>query len=221
MSNLIPNREELVRRISIVIEHIASKNQAEVINKDDLHQILNCLIEIPEKDKNNGYSYKAPIITELNRFIIDLKGVVNKIELDNIKKKQVMNDNKFIPKFRYVFADKENDIKYLYVTLQNIEDHEVDSFKFKLGQNYENIGIDKFIGMQDILGNDIYENDIDDSNWMVSAIENDSNSDGLELGWYLQRDNFESYQLIAKGQEISIKTNIYEYNKMYGEEDSI
>jgi len=67
------------------------------------------------------------------------------------------------------------------------------------------------IGMKDIHEKDIYEGDIDSYRSVVTYVDGSDNANlGMDIGWYLQRDNFESWRMIEVGEEIEVLGNIFE-----------
>ncbi len=126
-------------------------------------------------------------------------------------------------KIRYAFKSRNNGkIEFRYANIEEIENGKVAEFKAEL-VDFDLIGRDQYIGMHDVNGREVYENDLDRIGWKVSYVDdgnegdNDGASDGLETGWYTERGNFESYGLItyncakncADG-ELNICWNIYE-----------
>ena len=108
------------------------------------------------------------------------------------------------------------------------EDYQIDC---NTGEIYEAIGIrfdsgldagivlaygliaEEFTGVLDKNGVEIYENDTDELGWIVTYLDDgeDFSSLGLPCGWYLQRDNFESYmELICHDNDFEIKGNIHD-----------
>lgn len=104
-------------------------------------------------------------------------------------------------KVRYVFKhNKTGVIEFRYATLEEIENGILFQFKKELESfGYELISRDQYIGMLDVNNKEIYENDMFYSRYKVSYAcksEDDGAALGLELGWYYERGDFESYDII-------------------------
>lgn len=74
---------------------------------------------------------------------------------------------------------------------------------------------DRFILMRNVGFNDknnkeIYEGDIDSSGCVVTYLANLNSGLGMNAGWYLQRDNFESWSELECNNDIEIIGNIFE-----------
>jgi hypothetical protein len=58
----------------------------------------------------------------------------------------------------------------------------------------------------------VFEGDVDDNGFIVTFVGRKENDDGsatgMDIGWYLQRDNFSSYSQIVIGEDITIVGNI-------------
>jgi uncharacterized phage protein (TIGR01671 family) len=68
-----------------------------------------------------------------------------------------------------------------------------------------------FTGVTGIDGKDVYEGDILPYNSVVTYIYGDDHADlGMGIGFYVQRDNFESWRLLEVGEEVEVLGNIYE-----------
>lgn len=69
----------------------------------------------------------------------------------------------------------------------------------------------QYVGIKDKEGKEIYEGDIDQYGNVVTYVADVNESLGMNCGWYLQRDNFESWsELVCGNNYIEIKGNIYE-----------
>ena len=69
----------------------------------------------------------------------------------------------------------------------------------------------EYTGLKDCNGKEIYEGDIDKYGYVVTYVGNTNESLGMNCGWYLQRNDFESWdELKCNSDEIEIIGNIFE-----------
>ena len=69
----------------------------------------------------------------------------------------------------------------------------------------------QYIGLKDCHGKEIYEGDIDKYGYVVTYVADINESLGMNCGWYLQRNDFESWSpLECDSNEIEIIGNIFE-----------
>lgn len=72
-----------------------------------------------------------------------------------------------------------------------------------------------YTGLKDCNGKEIYEGDIDKYGYVVTYVADINESLGMNCGWYLQRNDFESwYELKCDSEEIEIVGNIFETPKL-------
>jgi hypothetical protein len=111
-----------------------------------------------------------------------------------------MMDNKF----RYVYQHEETGrivVKIYY--LEEIE------YKDLYLPRYSIIAKNPFTGFHDIEGKKVYENDCQD-NWVISYCNGEYACHGMNVGWYVQRDDFVSWSELSSDCKIKINGNIYE-----------
>ena len=73
----------------------------------------------------------------------------------------------------------------------------------------------QYTGLKDCNGKEIYEGDIDKYGYVVTYVADINESLGMNCGWYLQRNDFESwYELKCDSEEIEIVGNIFETPKL-------
>lgn len=72
----------------------------------------------------------------------------------------------------------------------------------------ESVG--QYTGMKDVNGVEIYEGDIDEYGYIVAYVDGSDGGDlGMEIGFQLQRDNFESWSKMVFGEAVKIIGNIH------------
>jgi hypothetical protein len=73
----------------------------------------------------------------------------------------------------------------------------------------------QFTGLMDINGKEIYEGDITKYGYVITYVDGSKGEDlGMNIGFYEQRDNFESWSMLEGGAEYEIIGNIYENKNM-------
>ena len=81
------------------------------------------------------------------------------------------------------------------------------------GNNYEVIAetVGQFTGLLDKNGTKIFEGDIFEYGYVATWVDESSNgSHGMFAGWYLQRDDFESWEELSVGYSYEVIGNIHE-----------
>ena len=70
--------------------------------------------------------------------------------------------------------------------------------------------VGQYTGLKDKNGKKIYEGDIDNYGYLVTYVADIKESLGMHCGWYLQRNNFESWCELICNNNIEIIGNIYD-----------
>lgn len=79
---------------------------------------------------------------------------------------------------------------------------------FELGKEIE---LMQFTGIYDKNGKPVFESDILEFRSVVTYVDSSDNANlGMEVGFYSQRDNFESWRLLEVGEDLEVLGNIYE-----------
>ena len=74
----------------------------------------------------------------------------------------------------------------------------------------DNIKLLEYVGFNDKNDKEIYEGDIDSGGYVVTYLANLQGGLGMNAGWYLQRDNFESWSELECNDYVEIVGNIFE-----------
>lgn len=81
-------------------------------------------------------------------------------------------------------------------------------------RNFSDVILLEYVGFRDNKGIEIYEGYIDQSGHVVTYLADLNSGLGMEAGWYLQRDNFESWSKLECDEWIEIVGNVFENPEM-------
>ena len=71
--------------------------------------------------------------------------------------------------------------------------------------------VDRFTGVYSTNGNGVYERDITDYGYVVTYVDGTDGADlGMDIGFYEQRDNFESFVMLEAGKVYEVFGNTHE-----------
>ena len=111
-----------------------------------------------------------------------------------------------IPKFRAYDEETETMFDVLGFDL---DDNEIWSYD----QSYElnKCKIMQSTGLKDRNSVEIYEGDIIEWRYVITHVDSSQQGNlGMSIGFYAQRDDFESYHMLDVGDEYEVLGNIYE-----------
>ena len=76
--------------------------------------------------------------------------------------------------------------------------------------SYTIISVMQYVGFCDKNGKQIFEGDIDQSGYVITYLADLNAGLGMNAGWYLQRDDFESWSELECDENIEIVGNVFE-----------
>ena len=115
--------------------------------------------------------------------------------------------------FKFRAWDKDENVMFYPVVI----DYGDYSLRDLTGRWHDMINCEllQYIGFKDCNRREIYEGDIDKYGYVVTYVGDTYESLGMNCGWYLQRNDFESwYELKCYSIEIEIIGNIFETPKL-------
>ena len=115
--------------------------------------------------------------------------------------------------FKFRAWDKDENVMFYPVVI----DYGDYSLRDLTGRWHDMINCEllQYIGLKDCNGREIYEGDINKYGYVVTYVGDTYESLGMNCGWYLQRNDFESwYELKCYSIEIEIVGNIFEMSKL-------
>ena len=114
--------------------------------------------------------------------------------------------------FKFRAWDKEEN--KMYYNAEYTYDYygsEIPEFSFGSVLDSDDYIVMEYTGLKDRNGKEIYEGDIDKYGYIVTYVADINESLGMNCGWYLQRNDFESWSpLECDSNEIEIIGNIFE-----------
>ena len=121
-----------------------------------------------------------------------------------------------IPKFRawdkaYKMMMVVNQIDFedrsLWLEADN-GDHET---RHTITRDFDEVILMQSTGLKDQNGVEIYEGDIIEWRYVITYVDSSQQGNlGMSIGFYAQRDDFESYHMLGVGDEYEVLGNVYE-----------
>ena len=96
-------------------------------------------------------------------------------------------------------------------SLEEIRGRGIDGRPLYRIHSFKDIILEQYTGIKDKNGKEIYEGDIFDlSGWIVSYCGDEFEGLGMNVGFYLQRDDFASWMELESREDYDIIGNIHE-----------
>lgn len=76
--------------------------------------------------------------------------------------------------------------------------------------------VGEYTGLRDKNGREVWEGDIDQDGMIIAYCDGNNDFHGMAVGWYLQRNDFESWVELSAGLNVKIIGNIHKNPELLG-----